>query len=91
MGIVPENEYLLGLEGAGYVRRVGKNADNYKVGDRVAVLRNGTFANRIQVPIERTHLLPDFLSFEVDQPVILALRTNAEPLNRTPLQFRLFI
>lgn len=78
MGIVPENEYLLGLEGAGIVRRIGKNAGDYKVGDRVAVLRNGTFANRIQVPTERTHLLPDFLSFEVRRPVIYASRTNAE-------------
>jgi NADPH:quinone reductase-like Zn-dependent oxidoreductase len=65
MGIVPENEYLLGLEGAGVVRRVGKGAGSYKIGDRVAVLRNGTFANRIQVPVERTHHIPDTLSFEV--------------------------
>ena len=64
MGIVPENQYLLGLEGAGTVRRVGKGAD-YKVGERVAVLRNGTFANRIQVPTERTHRIPNSLSFEV--------------------------
>lgn len=55
----------MGLEGAGIVRRVGKGAEAYKVGDRVAVLRNGTFANRIQVAVERTHLIPDELSFEV--------------------------
>jgi len=67
MGIVPENEHLLGLEGAGIIRRVGTGASSFKVGDRVAVLRNGTFANRIQVPKERTHLLPNFLSFEVRQ------------------------
>jgi len=72
MGIVPENEYLLGLEGAGIVRRVGKGATrDFKVGDRVAVLRNGTFANRIQVPKERTHIIPVSLSFEARIPVFL--------------------
>lgn len=66
MGIVPENEYLLGLEGAGIVRRVGDSDDDqqYKVGDRVAVMKNGTFANRIQVPVQRVHRIPDSLSFE---------------------------
>lgn len=66
MGIVPENEYLLGIEGAGIVRRVGDSDDaqQYKIGDRVAVLKNGTFANRIQVPVQRVHRIPDSLSFE---------------------------
>lgn len=66
MGIVPENEYLLGLEGAGIVRRVGDSDDaqHYKVGDRVAVLRKGTIANRIQVPVELIHRIPNSLSFE---------------------------
>ncbi|KAJ5375590.1 Acyl transferase/acyl hydrolase/lysophospholipase [Penicillium concentricum] len=63
MGIVPENEHLLGLEGAGIVRRVGSNVQ-FKVGDRVVVFEKGCFANRIEVTKERTHLLPDSLSFE---------------------------
>ena len=63
MGIVPENEHLLGLEGAGIVRRVGKGASKFSVGDRVAILKNGTFANRIQCPIERAHHIPDTMSF----------------------------
>lgn len=63
MGIVPENEHLLGLEGAGIVRRVGKGASNFRVGDRVAILKNGTFANRIQCPVERAHHIPDTMSF----------------------------
>ncbi|RDL42230.1 Acyl transferase hydrolase [Venustampulla echinocandica] len=83
MGIVPENEYLLGLEGAGVVRRVGKGARDYRVGDRVAVLRNGTFANRIQVPIERTHHIPDTLSFEDAATIPLVYLTSVYSLFNT--------
>ena len=75
MSIVPENEYLLGLEGAGIVRRVGEGTD-YKIGERVAVLRNGTFANRIQVPTERTHRIPDSLSFEVKSPHLALMNAH---------------
>ena len=65
MGIVPENEHLLGLEGSGIVRRVGKGAGKtFRVGDRVAIIKNGTFANRIQCPIERAHHIPPRMSFE---------------------------
>ena len=76
MGIVPENEHLLGLEGSGIVRRVGKKAGSYRVGDRVAVIRNGTFANRIQVPTERTHLIPDSLTFEEAATIPLVYLTS---------------
>ena len=65
MGIVPENEYILGHEGAGVVRRVGESVSDYRVGDRVAVLKTGTFANRIQSPVERVHHIPSSMSFEV--------------------------
>lgn len=80
MGIVPENEHLLGLEGAGIVRRVGKGADRFKIGDRVAVLRNGTFANRIQCPIERAHHIPDSLSFEDASTIPLVYLTSVYSL-----------
>lgn len=63
MGIVPENEHLLGLEGAGIVRRVASDVTTYKPGDRVVVFEKGTFANRIQVTTERTHKIPDHLSY----------------------------
>ncbi len=66
MGIVPENEYLMGHEGAGIVKRVGEGATDYKVTrDRVTIMLTGTSANRIQVPVERTHHISDSLSFEV--------------------------
>ena len=68
IGIVPEDQYRLGQEGAGIVRRVGKAASPYKVGDRVLVDRRGCFANRVQAPVEGVHLLPDSMSFEVRVP-----------------------
>ncbi|KAK4156109.1 hypothetical protein C8A00DRAFT_41378 [Chaetomidium leptoderma] len=64
LGIVPENEHLLGLEGAGVIRRVGGKVGSYSVGDRVLVHGKGAFANRICVPKENVFLLPEWLSFE---------------------------
>ena len=68
MGIVPENHHLLGLEGAGIIRRVGKGVKSFKVGQRVGVFEKGTFANRIIATTERTLAIPDRLSFEVSAP-----------------------
>jgi acyl transferase domain-containing protein/NADPH:quinone reductase-like Zn-dependent oxidoreductase len=65
MGIVPENEHLLGLEGSGIIRRVGPNiCDNTLVGTRVVFMAKGAFANRIQVPLDFTHPLPDTMSYQ---------------------------
>ncbi|KAI5927101.1 KR domain-containing protein [Camillea tinctor] len=64
MGIVPENEYLLGHEGAGVITRVGSEVDSYRVGDRVAVHSRGSFSNRVRLPKEGVFLLPDSVSFE---------------------------
>lgn len=65
MGIVPENEYLLGLEGAGVIRRIGSSVHSLKVGQRVLLHNKGTFANRLQVFPEKVHPIPDSMSFEV--------------------------
>jgi NADPH:quinone reductase-like Zn-dependent oxidoreductase len=61
---VPENERLLGLEGAGVVGRVGSNVSAYRPGDRVLIHGKGCFANRIRVPKENVFLLPDGVSFQ---------------------------
>jgi NADPH:quinone reductase-like Zn-dependent oxidoreductase len=71
MGIVPENEYLLGLEGAGVIRRVGNSVHSVKIGQRVLLHNKGTFANRLQVFPEKVHVLPDSMSFEVSRPCIM--------------------
>ncbi|KAI1361343.1 putative polyketide synthase [Xylaria arbuscula] len=65
MGIVPENHHLLGLEGAGTIRRVGANLNSpFHVGQRVMVFEKGAFANRIIATTERTIPIPDWISFE---------------------------
>ncbi|KAE8157724.1 hypothetical protein BDV40DRAFT_304892 [Aspergillus tamarii] len=64
MGIVPENEHLLGLEGSGIIRRVGSNIDDKSiVGTSVVFMEKGAFSNRIQVPLEFTHRIPNTMSF----------------------------
>jgi NADPH:quinone reductase-like Zn-dependent oxidoreductase len=65
MGIVPENEYLLGLEGAGTIRRVGRSAHSFNVGQRVLFHNKGAFANRLKLPAKKVHAIPDAMSFEV--------------------------
>lgn len=64
LGTVPENQYLLGLEGAGVIRRVGKRPCSFYAGQRVLVYRRGSFGNRVQCPVEGVHALPDWMSFE---------------------------
>lgn len=64
MGIVPENEYMIGCECSGVVKRLGPNVTKFQVGDRVAVMRSGTYVNRLQAPVERTQAIPSWMSFE---------------------------
>ncbi|PYH70348.1 uncharacterized protein BO88DRAFT_487118 [Aspergillus vadensis CBS 113365] len=62
--IVPENPYLLGLEGAGVVCRLGKGVTSFRVGQRVLVNRRGSFGNKVQCPVQGAHAIPDSMSFE---------------------------
>ncbi|KAM0133546.1 hypothetical protein ACHAO1_006203 [Botrytis cinerea] len=64
MGIVPENEYTTGYEGAGIVKRLGPDVTKFKVGDRVCFLNGGSYANRLQLGVGRAHIIPDSMSFE---------------------------
>ncbi|KAI0377617.1 hypothetical protein F5Y04DRAFT_272978 [Hypomontagnella monticulosa] len=64
MGIVPEDQTRLGLDGAGIVVRLGVTVNDRYVGQRVAVLQNGCFANRITVSSKATVPIPDFMTFE---------------------------
>lgn len=66
MGLLQANEYLLGLEGGGVIRRLGLNTGSLKVGQRVVVSRKGSFANRVQCPIEAIYPIPDWMSYEVN-------------------------
>ena len=64
MGIVPDNEYSLGYECAGVVRRLGPSVKKFHVGDRVCMLKQGSHANRIRVHVDRCHVIPDTMSYE---------------------------
>jgi len=64
MGIVPDDEYTIGLECAGIVTRLGPGVSKFKIGDRVCMLWRGTYANRVQVHQDRCHVIPDWMSFE---------------------------
>lgn len=64
MGIVPENEFTTGCECAGIVRRLGPGVTKFQIGDRVAVMSKGTYANRVRVADGRAHSIPDWMSYE---------------------------
>lgn len=64
MGIVPDNEYNLGFECAGVVTRLAPGVTEFEVGDRVCMLKGGSYANRVTVTVERCHRIPDAMSFE---------------------------
>lgn len=75
MGIVPENEWMIGCECAGVVKRMGVGVSKFQVGDRVAVMRSGTFINRIQAPVERVQAIPSWMSFEEASTIPLVYMT----------------
>ena len=64
MGIVLDDETNIGLEYRGVIKRIGPKVKKFKVGDRVYMLRGGSYTNRVRVPIERCHLIPASMSFK---------------------------
>ncbi|KAI0434033.1 reducing type I polyketide synthase [Xylaria sp. FL1042] len=64
VGIVPENEFLLGGEGGGIVTRVAPDVTKFRPGERVLFFEKGSFANRIITTTQRVHHIPDSMSFE---------------------------
>ncbi|RYP43908.1 hypothetical protein DL768_009576 [Monosporascus sp. mg162] len=66
MGLVPGNEQLLGLDGAGVIRRLGKGTGGYYIGQRVLANRKGSLANRVQCTVNgEIFPIPENVSFEV--------------------------
>ncbi|KAI5918543.1 hypothetical protein F4810DRAFT_691444 [Camillea tinctor] len=63
MGIIPDDEYNLGVECAGVVRRVGPGVNKFKAGDRVCMLHLGTYANRVRVAADRCYIIPPTMTF----------------------------
>ncbi|KAK3307388.1 uncharacterized protein B0T15DRAFT_484525 [Chaetomium strumarium] len=64
MGIVPEDEYMIGFECAGVVKKLGAGVTRFRPGDRVCILKPGSYANRVRVAVERCHAIPDTMTFE---------------------------
>ena len=64
MGIVPDNEYNIGFECAGVVKRLGPEVTKLRVGDRVCMLKAGSYVNRVRVTVDRCHVIPVSMSFE---------------------------
>lgn len=64
MGIVADNEYAMGLECGGIVRGLGPGVETLAVGDRVCLLKAGSYANRVRTEAGRCHRIPDSMSFE---------------------------
>ena len=64
MGIVEIGSDLIGLEGAGVVRRVGPLVKDLRVGDRVMVIGMGTFKSMVATTESHCAKIPDNLSFD---------------------------
>ncbi|KAM5343618.1 hypothetical protein ACJ41O_012155 [Fusarium nematophilum] len=64
MGIVPDNEYNIGFECSGVVKRLGPGVTKFQVGDRVCMLKAGSYENRVRVSDDRCHVIPDSMTFE---------------------------
>ncbi|KAF5026934.1 hypothetical protein F66182_964 [Fusarium sp. NRRL 66182] len=64
MGIVPDNEYNIGFECSGVVKRLGPGVTRFQAGDRVCMLKAGSYANRVRVSVDRCHMIPNPMTFE---------------------------
>ncbi|KAI1452126.1 reducing type I polyketide synthase [Annulohypoxylon moriforme] len=82
MGVVPENEHLLGGEGSGLITRVAPGVTGLKVGQRVAFFGKGSFGNRVQTKAQAVHAIPDFMSFEEAATIPCVFMTSMYSLYR---------
>lgn len=64
MGIIPEDEHMIGCECAGVVRRLGSNTMKFRIGDRVVVQGQGNYANRVQSIAHCVQVIPAWMTFE---------------------------
>ena len=64
-GAAPKFPFTPGYEIAGEIIDLGKDVSNFSKGDRVVSLCGfGGYSEKVSVPVERTFLLPDDVSFE---------------------------
>ncbi|KAK8108104.1 uncharacterized protein PG998_010117 [Apiospora kogelbergensis] len=63
IGIVPENEFLLGGEGAGIITRVSPDVTKFAPGQRVAFFEKGSFSNLVITKTEAVVCIADEMTF----------------------------
>ena len=75
LGIVPFPEEGLGLEASGIVTKIGPEVKSIRPGDRVMLLRNGSFATHITVREKLCDKVPNDLIVEdaATMPVVFAI------------------
>lgn len=61
----PQLPQIAGLEGAGIVEKVGQGMDAGLVGKHVAFRAQGTWAERVNVPVQALRVIPDAIPMEV--------------------------
>ena len=74
---------ILGRDVAGIVQTVGASVHNFKVGDRVAALTNGTYAELVAVEAAIVTHLPDGIDLKVAAAIPLASLTGDQLVRLT--------
>jgi len=69
---IPSTPFVLGMEYAGIVASVGEGVANFAVGDRVAGMTQGAFAERVWTPEWTCYPLPETIDFEQGACLTLA-------------------
>lgn len=82
LGIVPENEHLLGGEGAGIVTRVAPDVAGFAPGQRVVFFEKGSFGNRVIMTSQRVRRISDAMTFEEAATVPAVFMTSMYALHR---------
>ncbi|KAG8163144.1 hypothetical protein KVR01_007622 [Diaporthe batatas] len=80
MGIIPEDEHMIGCECAGVVRRLGPGVSKFRTGDRVVVQGQGNYANRVQSIAHCVQVIPSWMSFEDAATIPLVYTTALKSL-----------
>ncbi|KAI1747185.1 reducing type I polyketide synthase [Xylaria castorea] len=82
IGLVPENEHLLGGEGSGIITRTGTKVDSFYKGQRVAFFKRGSFGNRVQASYKVVHAIPETMTFEEAATIPCVFATSIYALIR---------
>ncbi|KAI3327074.1 reducing type I polyketide synthase [Xylariaceae sp. AK1471] len=82
IGLVPENEHLLGGEGSGIITRTGSAVSTFSKGQRVVFFKRGSFGNRVHASTKVVHHIPEQMSFEEAATVPCVFATSIYALFR---------